>query len=57
MNMPTRDRKYYISRHNEVTDSENEEYESENKGGSTKTEASDRFTDVTQSNLKNAKNR
>ena len=57
MNMPTRDRKYYISRHNEVTDSEHEEYESANNGGSTKTEAIDRFTDVTQSNLKNAKNR
>lgn len=57
MKMPVRDRKFYILKHNEATDAEREEYENRQKGGSTKTEAIDAFTDIDQQNLKNAAKR
>lgn len=55
--MPTRDRKFYILKHNEATDAERQEYENLQKGGSTKTEAIDAYTDIDQQNLKNATSR
>ena len=55
--MPTRDRKYYILKHNEAADAERQEYENMQKGGSSKTEAIDRYTDIDQQNLKNAAKR
>ena len=55
--MPVRDRKFYILKHNEAETEAREEYESRQKGGSTKTEAIDAFTDIDQSNLKNATKR
>ena len=55
--MPVRDRKFFILEHNEAAQEEREEYESRQKGGSTKTEAIDAFTDIDQSNLKNATKR
>lgn len=55
--MPTRDRKFYILKHNEAADAERQEYENMQKGGSTKTEAIDAYTDIDQQNLKNATNR
>ena len=55
--MPTRDRKFYILKHNEAADAERREYEERQKGGSTRTEAIDAFTDIDQQNLKNATNR
>lgn len=55
--MPVRDRKFYILKHNEVETEAREEYENRQKGGSTKTEAIDAFTDIDQSNLKNATKR
>lgn len=56
--MPIRDRKYYIMRHNESVEAENEEYRARQNGGnSSKTNAIDRYTDVDQSNLKNASRR
>ena len=54
LKMPVRDRKFYILKHNEVETEAREEYENRQKGGSTKTEAIDAFTDIDQSNLKNA---
>ena len=57
MNMPTRDRKFYIIRHNEAANAEREEYENMQKGGTTKTEAIDAYTDIDQQNIKNATNR
>ena len=55
--MPTRDRKFYILRHNEAANAEREEYENAQKGGTTKTEAIDAYTDIDQQNLKNATKR
>ena len=57
LKMPVRDRKFFILKHNEAAQEEREEYESRQKGGSTKTEAIDAFTDIDQQNLKNATNR
>jgi len=57
LKMPTRDRKFYILKHNEATDAERQEYENLQKGGSTKTEAIDAYTDIDQQNLKNATSR
>ena len=57
LKMPVRDRKFFILKHNEAAQEEREEYESRQKGGSTKTEAIDAFTDIDQSNLKNATKR
>ena len=57
LKMPVRDRKFYILKHNEAAQEEKEEYESRQKGGPTKTEAIDAFTDIDQSNLKNATKR
>ena len=57
LKMPVRDRKFYILKHNEAETEAREEYESRQKGGSTKTEAIDAFTDIDQSNLKNATKR
>ena len=54
MNMPVRDRKFYILKHNEAAEAERQEYENAQKG-SNKTEAIDRFTDYDQKNLKNIK--
>jgi len=54
MRMPTRDRRFYILRHNQAIEDENREYEAAKNGGSTKTEAIDRYTDIDQQNLKNA---
>lgn len=55
--MPVRDRKFYILKHNEAMDAERQEYENMQKGGSTKTEAIDAYTDIDQQNIKNASNR
>lgn len=55
--MPIRDRKFYILKHNEAAETERLEYENMQKGGSTKTEAIDAYTDIDQQNLKNAANR
>jgi hypothetical protein len=57
MKMPTRDRKFYILKHNEAMDAERQEYENMKNGGTTKTEAIDAYTDIDQQNLKNAANR
>ena len=57
LRMPTRDRKFYIIKHNEAADAERREYEERQKGGSTRTEAIDAFTDIDQQNLKNATSR
>ena len=57
LRMPTRDRKFYILKHNEAADAERQEYENMQKGNSTRTEAIDAFTDIDQQNLKNATNR
>lgn len=55
--MPTRDRKYYIQRHNEAADAERQEYENMQRGSSSKTEAIDMYTDIDQMNIKNATKR
>ena len=57
LKMPTRDRKFYILKHNEAAESERKEYEDMQKGGTAKTEAIDAYTDIDQQNLKNATNR
>ena len=57
MKMPTRDRKFYILKHNEAAEAERREYENMQKGGSTKTEAIDAYTDIDQQNLKNSAKR
>jgi len=57
LRMPIRDRKFYILKHNEATDAEMKEYENMQKGGSTKTESIDAYTDIDQQNLKNATSR
>ena len=57
LRMPTRDRKYYILKHNEAADAERREYEERQNGSSTRTEAIDAFTDIDQQNLKNAASR
>ncbi len=57
LRMPTRDRKFYILKHNEAVEEERREYENMQKGGSTRTEAIDAYTDIDQKNLKNAANR
>ena len=57
LKMPVRDRKFYILKHNQDAEEERKEYEERQKGGSTKTEAIDAFTDIDQSNLKNAAKR
>ena len=48
MKMPTRDRKFYIKKHNEEVDKENAEYEAMSNGNTTRTEAIDKFTDIDQ---------
>ena len=55
MKMPTRDRKFYIARHNEVVEKENAEYEAMNRGNSSRTEAIDKFTDIEQHAMMNRK--
>ena len=57
MKMPTRDRKFYILKHNEAAEEERREYEEKKNGGTTKTEAIDAFTDIDQQNLKNSAKR
>jgi len=57
MKMPTRDRRFYILKHNQVTEEEEQEYENAKNGGSSKTESIDAFTDIDQQNLKNASSR
>lgn len=57
LKMPIRDRKFYILKHNEAMDAERQEYENMQKGGTTKTEAIDAYTDIDQQNLKNAAKR
>lgn len=57
MRMPTRDRRFYILKHNEAIDKENKEYESMKNGNMAKTEAIDKYTDIDQQNEINAKNR
>ena len=57
MKMPTRDRKFYILKHNEAAEAERREIEERKKGGATSTEAIDAFTDIDQQNLKNASKR
>jgi hypothetical protein len=50
--MPTKDRKYFIQKHNIEVEEENEEYERRRNGGSTSTESIDRFTDMSQGSRK-----
>ena len=58
LKMPTRDRKFYIMKHNNFVDDERAQYEEmQNGGGQTKTEAIDAYTFMDQQNLKNAENR
>jgi len=57
MKMPTRDRKFYILKHNEAAEAERREIEEKKNGGTAKTEAIDAFTDIDQQNLKNASKR
>ena len=57
MKMPTRDRKFYILKHNEAAEEERREYEEKKNGGTAKTEAIDAFTDIDQQNLKNSAKR
>ena len=46
--MPTKDRKYFIKKHNEEVEEENEEYERRRNDGSSSTASIDRFTDMSQ---------
>lgn len=48
--MPTRDRKYYIMKHNNETNKG-----SKNSEGSSTTEAIDKYTDIYQKNIQNLK--
>lgn len=48
--MPTRDRKYYIMKHNNETNKGNK-----NSEGSSTTEAIDKYTDIYQKNIQNLK--
>ena len=48
--MPTRDRKYYIMKHNNET-----EKHDNRKDGTSTTEAIDKFTDIHQKNIQNLK--
>lgn len=57
MRMPTRDRKFYILKHNEAVENENKEYEEMQNGKSTRTEAIDRYTDIDQQNVINSNKR
>ena len=54
--MPTRDRKYYIHKHNREVEEENERYKKRERGGKS-TDVIDRYTDMEQENLKNASKR
>lgn len=54
--MPTRDRKYYIHKHNCEVEEENERYKKRERGGKS-TDVIDRYTDMEQENLKNASKR
>ena len=49
MKMPTRDRKFYIRKHNEEIDKENAEYDAMMNEGKSRTEAIDKYTDIDQS--------
>lgn len=51
--MPTRDRKFYIAKHNGIVEEEN----AREKGNSINGEALDAYTDLAQSNETNARNR
>lgn len=53
--MPTKDRKYYISKHNHEVDEENEAYKRQHGGGTT--DMIDKFTDMDQESLLNTQNR
>lgn len=53
--MPTRDRKFYIAKHNGVVDEQNKKKEGEKK--SVDGLFIDKFTDMTQQNIENAKKR
>lgn len=54
--MPTKDRKYFIQKHNAEVDAENAEYERRERGSNT-TDVIDKYTDIEQQNLRNAENR
>lgn len=54
--MPTKDRKYYIQKHNSEVEAENAEYYKREHGGNTSTMI-DKYTDMEQQNLRNAINR
>lgn len=56
-NMPIRDRKYYIMRHNRTVEEENLEYERRMNQGTNKTEAIEKYTRREQENIKNANER
>lgn len=51
--MPTRDRKFYIAKHNGIVEEEN----AREKGNNINGEALDAYTDLAQSNETNARNR
>ena len=51
--MPTKDRKYYIQKHNAETESENAEYNRRENGSHTSMMI-DKYTDMEQQNLRNA---
>jgi len=54
--MPTKDRKYFIQKHNAEVDAENVEYARRERGGNS-TDVIDKYTDIEQQNLRNAENR
>jgi len=54
--MPTKDRKYFIQKHNAEVDAENAEYARRERGGNS-TDVIDKYTDIEQQNLRNAENR
>ena len=54
--MPTKDRKYYIQKHNAEVEAENAEYVKREHGGNS-TDMIDKYTDIEQENLRNAKKR
>lgn len=55
--MPTKDRKFYILKHNEYTEREKERYDGNNNSSNISGEMINAFTDVDQQASQNAKKR
>ena len=56
-NMPIRDRKYYIMRHNQTVEEENAEYQRRNNGNSNTTNVIEGYTKKEQENIRNTQKR